>query len=65
MDLRSPLVTVLPHPMDVRHRLGDAMREVDLLRRLLVLSERAEQFRQCDRNLTCPEPKRGKKHEAK
>jgi hypothetical protein len=48
MNLTRPLVQSLPHPADVRNRLGDALREVELLRRLLVLAERAELYRECD-----------------
>ena len=43
------LLTSLPSPQLVRNRLGDALREVELLRRLLRLSERAEQYRTWDR----------------
>lgn len=48
MTLKQPLVRVLPQPKVVRDRLGDALREVELLRALLRLSERAENYRDCD-----------------
>jgi hypothetical protein len=49
MFLDRPLMETLPASHAVRNRLGDAMREVELLRRLLLLSERAEKYRACDR----------------
>jgi hypothetical protein len=48
MSLDEPLIDCLPQPAQVRSRLGDALREVELLRRLLRLSERAEEFRRSD-----------------
>ncbi len=44
------LVHALPHPKLVRDRLGDALREVELLRRLLRVAERAEEYREYDRS---------------
>jgi hypothetical protein len=48
-DLDKPLMQLLPCPAAVRERLGDALREVELLRKLLRLAERAEEYRECDR----------------
>jgi hypothetical protein len=50
MNLDEPLIRVLPHPDQVQHRLGDALRQVTLLRRLLRLSQKAEEFRDCLKN---------------
>ena len=47
MTLDRPLMETLPPPRAVRARLGDARREVELLRRLLLLTERAEMYRAC------------------
>lgn len=41
----KPIIEALPKPETVRHRLRDALREVDLLRRLLRLAEHADQYR--------------------
>jgi hypothetical protein len=43
------LIDVIPDPGMVVDRLGDALREVELLRRLLRLADLAEEFRHCDR----------------
>jgi hypothetical protein len=43
------LVELIPPPQSVRDRLGDALREVQLLRRLLRLADLAERYRECDR----------------
>jgi hypothetical protein len=51
MTLDQPFLELLPSATIVRHRLGDALREVELLRGLLRLAERAESFRQSDRLL--------------
>jgi hypothetical protein len=48
MTLKQPLVETLPTPDLVRHRLGDALREVELLRKLLRLAECAEEYRRID-----------------
>jgi hypothetical protein len=45
--LDQPLMTALPAPSEVREKLGAALREAELLRRLLRLAERAEKYRQC------------------
>ena len=50
MTLDRPVLESLPPPLHIRHRLGDALREVELLRALLRLAERAEAYRHCDRN---------------
>jgi len=50
MTLNKPIIEVLPAPGIVRVRLGDALREVELLRWLLRLAERADQYRQIDKN---------------
>ena len=39
----------LPQSREVRLMLGDAIREVELLRGLLKLAERADQYRRVDR----------------
>jgi hypothetical protein len=49
MSIDKPLIDSLPAPAMVRDRLGDALREVELLRRLLRLAVTAEQFRATDR----------------
>jgi hypothetical protein len=43
------LIDLIPSPQAVRERLGDALREVKLLRRLLQLADVAEQYRESDR----------------
>jgi hypothetical protein len=48
MSLATPLVQNLPPTSEVRHLLGDALREVELLRGLLRLAERAERYQQRD-----------------
>jgi hypothetical protein len=45
----KPLIDTLPTPAAVRERLGDTLREVELLRRLLRLVRAAEQYRDADR----------------
>lgn len=55
---KQPLLKVLPHPKDIRHRLGDALREAELLRKLLRICERAEEFRQADECVTSREVSR-------
>jgi hypothetical protein len=47
MHLDSPLMDTLPPPQQVRERLGAALREAELLRRLLKVAERAEAYRRC------------------
>ena len=47
----QPLIQSLPPPAVVRDQLANALREVELLRRLLRLSERAEQYRHRDLEL--------------
>jgi hypothetical protein len=47
--LNKPLIATLPDPDRVHHWLGDALREVRLLRGLLRLAQLAEKYRQCDR----------------
>jgi hypothetical protein len=49
VTLDKSLIDSLPHPDQVRDLLGDALRNVELLRRLLRISERAEQYRRGDR----------------
>jgi hypothetical protein len=46
-----PLVENMPPVAEVRDRLGDALREVTLLRRLLRIAERAEEWRQRDKEI--------------
>jgi hypothetical protein len=55
MSLKPPMVANLPTAGEVRHQLGDALREVELLRGLLRLAERAERYRQSDREATAVE----------
>jgi hypothetical protein len=43
------LIDLIPTPHAVRGRLGDALREVRLLRRLLRLADLAETYREYDR----------------
>lgn len=44
--VESPqLVDQIPDPGSVRERLGEALREVELLRRILRLSEHAAKYR--------------------
>jgi hypothetical protein len=43
------LIDTLPTPAAVRDQLGDALREVELLRRLLRLADTAERYRSADR----------------
>jgi hypothetical protein len=45
----KPLIDTLPTPDAVRERLGDTLRELELLRRLLRLAKAAEQYRAADR----------------
>lgn len=47
--LDKPLIDTLPTPAAVRERLGDTLREVELLRQLLRLASAAEQYRDGDR----------------
>ena len=47
--LKRPIIHSLPAPAAVRNRLGDALREVELLRKLLRLSERAAEYREIDK----------------
>jgi len=48
MSLDGPIVMSLPKPEVVRSRLADALRDAELLRALLKLSERAARYRQSD-----------------
>ncbi len=43
-DLTPPSTTLIPPPSELRHRLAVALREVDLLRRLIRVAEHAKQF---------------------
>jgi hypothetical protein len=45
---QASLQKTLPPPGEVRRRLAEALREAELLRRLLPLAERAQLFRDCD-----------------
>jgi len=49
MLLNKPLIKTLPSSKKVNNCLGDALRQVRLLRGLLRLAERAELYRDCDR----------------
>jgi hypothetical protein len=59
MHLDSPLMDTLPSPQQVRERLGAALREAELLRRLLKISELAEAYLRCLR--ATGQPARGAK----
>jgi hypothetical protein len=52
--LDRPLVRTIPQPEAIRRRLGDALREVELLRRLLRVAERAAVYRRADHLLSRP-----------
>jgi hypothetical protein len=45
MNFAPPLTENLPPPEELERRLGAALREVELLRRLLRVSERAARYR--------------------
>jgi hypothetical protein len=46
-----PIIDTIPPPQTVRDRLAHALREVELLRGLLRLAARAEDYREIDRHL--------------
>jgi hypothetical protein len=48
MTLDQCLLDQLPRPSTIRDRLRETVRETELLRKLLRVAERAEQFRQSD-----------------
>jgi len=48
MFFESPIIEILPSAGEVRNRLGAALRQVELLRGLLHLAERAERYRERD-----------------
>ena len=48
MLLDSPVIDNLPPARAIRRRLGDALREVQLLRGLLRIAERAEFYKEHD-----------------
>jgi hypothetical protein len=50
MFAERSLVDSMPPPQVVRDRLGDALREVELLRGLLRIAEKADDYRECDRD---------------
>jgi hypothetical protein len=49
MDLNRPLMETIPAPAKVRTALGKALRQVELLQKLLRIAERVADYRQCDR----------------
>jgi hypothetical protein len=51
----APIIDVIPDPAVVRNRLGDALREVQMLRRLLRLADLAEKYRNYDRHRSAAE----------
>jgi hypothetical protein len=55
IQLEKPLIDTLPDPARIRVRLGHALREVQLLRRLLSLAKTAETYRAMDRDVRPPE----------
>jgi hypothetical protein len=52
---KQPLIESLPAPAAIRERLGDTLREVELLRGLLRLATAAENYRSSDRAKTTRE----------
>ncbi len=46
--LKAPLMRSFPPVREIAHRLGDTLREVEILRGLLRLAERVERYRECD-----------------
>lgn len=42
------LVHHFPSVLVIRERLGDALREVELLRKLMKIAEKAEMYKRCD-----------------
>jgi len=48
MSLDQFLIQTLPRPEVVRGRMSDLLREMELLRGLLRLSEKAAEYRECD-----------------
>lgn len=59
MTLKAPIVESMPSVQEVRYQLGDALREVELLRGLLRLAERAERYREVDREMVNRRPQLG------
>ena len=49
LQLEKPLIDTLPEPTAVRVRLGDVLREAELLRKLLRLAKAAAAYRELDR----------------
>jgi hypothetical protein len=49
MNLDGPIEDAIPSPEAIRHRLGRALREAYLLRKLLRLAKRAESCRKVTR----------------
>jgi hypothetical protein len=47
-DLIPPSLSLVPAPAELRHRLAVALREVDLLRRLIRVADHAAHYRQSD-----------------
>jgi hypothetical protein len=48
MTLKRPVCKHFPPPEEIRYALVDALRDVELLRSLLRLAERAERYRERD-----------------
>jgi hypothetical protein len=47
----APILESLPPADELRDRLGDALREVDLLRSLIRVAERADRYRERDQEI--------------
>jgi hypothetical protein len=45
-DLIPPSINLVPAPTELRHRLAVALREVDLLRRLIRVADHAARYTQ-------------------
>jgi hypothetical protein len=56
IDLEPPILDTIPPPEVVRARLGRALRDVDLLRRLLRLAEQAAKARRISRACITRQP---------
>lgn len=61
-DLIPPSSTLLPPPGELRHRLAVALREVDLLRRLIRVAEHVARFRVATEPLPSGTDRQGVKH---
>jgi hypothetical protein len=62
-DLIPPSVTLVPAQAELRHRLAVALREVDLLRRLIRVAEYAASYRQTGHTSAPAADQQGVRHE--